>query len=67
MRRTNQIVPSAALPGIYPPVAIRGHYYVDGVLLKTMHASVALEHGASLDYADVPEGEEIRLVVWGRD
>lgn len=39
---------SAALPGLYPPVLIDGRYYVDGVLLKTMHASVALESGADL-------------------
>ena len=34
---------SSALPGIYPPIEIDGRYYVDGVLLKTMHASVALK------------------------
>ena len=34
---------STALPGLYPPVLIDGRYYVDGVLLKTVHASVALE------------------------
>ncbi len=39
---------SAALPGLYAPVQIEGHYYVDGVLLKTLHASVALEHDADL-------------------
>ncbi len=39
---------SAALPGLYPPVLIEGRHYVDGVLLKTMHASVALEKGADL-------------------
>ncbi|MEL6769632.1 MAG: patatin-like phospholipase family protein [Bacteroidota bacterium] len=39
---------STALPGLYPPVEIEGNYYVDGVLLKTMHASVALEKGADL-------------------
>ena len=39
---------STALPGLYPPVEIDGHYYVDGVLLKTLHASVALDHGAKL-------------------
>lgn len=39
---------SSALPGIYPPVEIRGRYYVDGVLLKTLHASVALDAGANL-------------------
>jgi len=39
---------SAALPGLYPPVEIDGHYYVDGALLKTMHASVALNEGVDL-------------------
>jgi NTE family protein len=39
---------STALPGLYPPVEIEGRYYVDGVLLKTVHASVALEAGAEL-------------------
>ncbi|MES1243934.1 MAG: patatin-like phospholipase family protein [Acidobacteriota bacterium] len=39
---------SGALPGLYPPVEIEGRCYVDGVLLKTLHASVALEAGADL-------------------
>jgi len=39
---------STALPGLYPPVEIDGHLCTDGVLLKTVHASVALEHGADL-------------------
>ncbi|HEX2165086.1 MAG TPA: patatin-like phospholipase family protein [Thermoanaerobaculia bacterium] len=39
---------SSALPGLYPPVEIDGRDYVDGVLLKTMHGSVALEEGARL-------------------
>jgi NTE family protein len=39
---------SAALPGLYPPVEIDGRQYVDGILLKTLHASVALEKGADL-------------------
>jgi predicted acylesterase/phospholipase RssA len=39
---------STALPGLYPPVRIDGRNYVDGVLLKTLHASVALEAGATL-------------------
>ena len=45
---------SAALPGLYPPVEIDGRYYVDGVLLKTMHASVALEAGADLVFCINP-------------
>jgi hypothetical protein len=39
---------STAVPGLYPPVEIDGRLCVDGVLLKTVHASVALEHGADL-------------------
>ncbi len=39
---------STALPGLYPPVRIDGRLCVDGVLLKTLHASVALEYGVDL-------------------
>ena len=39
---------STALPGLYPPVEIEGRHYVDGVLRKTLHASVALDAGAEL-------------------
>jgi hypothetical protein len=39
---------STALPGVYPPVRIDGRYCVDGVLLKTLHASVALDYGVDL-------------------
>lgn len=39
---------SSALPGLYPPVEIDGRHYVDGVLVKTLHASVALEADADL-------------------
>ncbi|MFO1428565.1 MAG: patatin-like phospholipase family protein [Candidatus Competibacteraceae bacterium] len=39
---------SAALPGLYPPVKIDDRYYVDGALIKTMHASVALSEGIDL-------------------
>ena len=39
---------SAALPGLYPPVEIRGRHFVDGALMKTLHASVALREGAGL-------------------
>lgn len=39
---------STALPGLYPPVAIEGRDCVDGVLLKTLHASLALEEGVEL-------------------
>ncbi len=39
---------SSALPGLFAPVRIGERYYVDGVLNKTLHASVALEQGVSL-------------------
>ena len=39
---------STALPGLYPPVEIGDRFYVDGVLNKTVHASVAFEEGAAL-------------------
>jgi len=39
---------STALPGLYPPVLIDDRHYVDGVLLKTLHASVALDAAAEL-------------------
>lgn len=39
---------SAALPGLFPPVEIRGQHYVDGALKKTLHATVALDEGADL-------------------
>ncbi len=39
---------SSALPGLYPPVDIRGHHFVDGALRRTMHASVVLDHGVDL-------------------
>lgn len=42
------VLASTALPGLYPPVLIDDRFYVDGVLLKTVHASVALEDGADL-------------------
>lgn len=39
---------SAALPGLYPPVTVRGRPFVDGALRRTMHASVLLERGIDL-------------------
>jgi predicted acylesterase/phospholipase RssA len=39
---------SAALPGLFPPVEIAGHHFVDGALKRTLHASVALEQGVKL-------------------
>ncbi|MCM2251033.1 MAG: patatin-like phospholipase family protein [Ramlibacter sp.] len=39
---------SSALPGLFPPVEIDGHFFVDGALKKTLHASVALDAGVDL-------------------
>jgi predicted acylesterase/phospholipase RssA len=39
---------SAALPALFPPVEIKGRYFVDGALRKTLHASVALDQGVDL-------------------
>jgi len=39
---------SAALPGLFPPVEIDGQHFVDGALIKTMHASIALDEGMDL-------------------
>lgn len=45
---------STALPGLYPPVTIDGRDCVDGVLIKTLHASIALEEGAELVFCINP-------------
>ncbi|MEP6882950.1 MAG: patatin-like phospholipase family protein [Dokdonella sp.] len=45
---------SSALPGLYPPVAINGKYFVDGALRHTVHASVAMDAGAELVIAINP-------------
>lgn len=42
------VAASAALPGLYPPVAIGGRSYADGALKKTLHASVLLDLGLDL-------------------
>ncbi len=39
---------SAALPGMFAPVVIDGHAFVDGALKKTLHASVLLDEGVEL-------------------
>ncbi|MCC7097034.1 MAG: patatin-like phospholipase family protein [Thermomonas sp.] len=39
---------SSALPGLYPPVELRGRHFVDGALRRTMHASVLLDRGVDL-------------------
>lgn len=45
---SHAIQASSALPGLYPPVDIRGRHFVDGALRRTMHASVVLDHGIDL-------------------
>lgn len=42
------VAASSAVPGLFPPVRIGAHRYVDGALNKTLHASLALEAGAGL-------------------
>lgn len=39
---------STALPGLYTPVRIEGRTFVDGALMRTVHASLVLENGADL-------------------
>ncbi|MFC3551808.1 patatin-like phospholipase family protein [Lysobacter cavernae] len=39
---------SAALPGLYPPVEVRGRHFVDGALRRTMNASAVLDRGIDL-------------------
>jgi predicted acylesterase/phospholipase RssA len=39
---------STALPGLYTPVRLGEHTYVDGALLRTVHASLVLDQGADL-------------------
>ncbi len=51
---SHAVMASSALPGLYPPVEIENRYFVDGVLIKTMHASVALDQGAALVFAINP-------------
>lgn len=42
------VVASASLPGLFPPLAIGGRWYVDGALKKTLHARVLLDKGLDL-------------------
>ncbi|MGA2399942.1 MAG: patatin-like phospholipase family protein [Steroidobacteraceae bacterium] len=42
------VAASAALPGLYAAVDIGGEHYVDGALIRTMHASLALEADCDL-------------------
>ncbi|HEU4529555.1 MAG TPA: patatin-like phospholipase family protein, partial [Steroidobacteraceae bacterium] len=39
---------STALPGLYSAVEIDGQFFVDGALIRTMNASLALEEGCGL-------------------
>jgi predicted acylesterase/phospholipase RssA len=52
---------STAVPGLYQPVAIEGRWCLDGVLLKTMHSTVALKEGADLLFCVNP------LVPWNTE
>lgn len=42
------VLASCALPGLYAAVEIDGEQYVDGALIRTMHASLALAAGCDL-------------------
>jgi len=42
------LLASSALPGLYPAVEIDGERFVDGALIRTMHASLALEAKCNL-------------------
>lgn len=48
------VLASAALPGLYAPVDIGGRHYVDGALVRTMNASLALEEGCNLVFCINP-------------
>jgi predicted acylesterase/phospholipase RssA len=39
---------SAALPGLYAPVEVRGRHFVDGALRRTMNASLVLDRNVDL-------------------
>jgi len=39
---------STCVPGLYVPVKIHDHFFIDGILYKTVHASAAIEAGADL-------------------
>ena len=45
---------SSALPGLYAPVNIKGKFYVDGALRRTMNASAALNQDVQLLFAVNP-------------
>ena len=39
---------STCVPGLYVPVKIHNHFFIDGILYKTVHASAAFDAGAEL-------------------
>jgi predicted acylesterase/phospholipase RssA len=39
---------STCVPGLYVPVKIHNHYFIDGILYKTVHASAAMDAGADM-------------------
>ena len=39
---------STCVPGLYTPVKIHDHFFIDGILYKTVHASAALDAGADM-------------------
>tara|TARA_R110001592_G_scaffold89970_3_gene264649 strand:+ start:15695 stop:16936 length:1242 start_codon:yes stop_codon:yes gene_type:complete len=45
---------SMASPGLYQPVEVDDHFYVDGTLNKGMHTTVAMEDGADIVFAINP-------------
>lgn len=45
---------STCVPGLYVPVRIHDHYFIDGILYKTVHASAALDAGADLVFCINP-------------
>lgn len=45
---------SSALPGLYAPVEIKGQFFVDGALRRTMNASAALNNDVQLLFAVNP-------------
>jgi NTE family protein len=65
------LLASTALPGLYPAVEIDGERFVDGALIRTMHASLALEAKCNLvicinplvpfDASRSPSGRRISL------
>lgn len=62
---TAAILASAAIPGVFPPVKIDGHSYVDGGVVNNVPISRAVERGATTIYVltcgvEQPSGRMIR-------